>query len=78
MNTPEYHRRRQKAVVFVGMMLFQLLLFFTQIWLFVMVLENLLAGKTAMALPAAGLSLLVLGINLWMLKGISELSRSSR
>ena len=75
MNTPEYHRRRQKAVVFVGMMLFQLLLFFTQIWLFVMVLENLLAG---MALPAAGLSLLVLAINLWMLKGISDLSRSPR
>ncbi len=78
MNTPEYHRRRQKAIVFVGMMLFQLLLFFTQIWLFVMVLENLLAGRTGMALPAAGLSLLVLAINLWMLKGISDLSRSPR
>lgn len=78
MNTPEYHRRRQKAVVFVGMMLFQLLLFFTQIWLFVMVLENLLAGRSGMALPAAVLSLLVLGINVWMLKGVVDLSRSPR
>lgn len=78
MNTPEYHRRRQKAVVFVGMMLFQLLLFFTQIWLFVMVLENLLAGRTGMALPAAGLSLLVLAINVWMLRGIVELNKNPR
>lgn len=77
VNTPEFHRRRQKAVVFVGMMLFQLVLFFLQLWLFVMVLENMLAGKTAMAVPAAVLSFVVLGINVWMLQGVRLLNRGS-
>lgn len=75
MNTPEFHRRRQKAVVIVGMLLFQLLLFFLQIWLFVMVIENLLAGERAMAIPAAAASLAVFGINVWMLRGVTLLSK---
>ncbi len=77
MNSPEFHRRRQKAVVIVAMMLFQLLLFFIQIWLFVMILENSLGGRTFMAVPAAIASLVIFGLNIWMLKGINLLSKSS-
>ncbi|MCE9559445.1 MAG: hypothetical protein K8R88_10880 [Armatimonadetes bacterium] len=75
MKTPDYHRRQQKSVVFVALMLFELLLFFIQIWLFVMVLENTLGGKTAMAIPAALASLGILGINIWMLRGVEHLKR---
>lgn len=75
MNAPEFHRRRQKAVVIVGMLLFQLLLFFLQIWLFVMLLENLLAGQRAMAIPAAAASVAVFAINVWMLRGVTILTK---
>lgn len=77
MNTPEFYRRRQKAVVIVGLMLFQLLLFFLQIWLFVMLLENMLGGHSHMAIPAAVASLVVMAVNIWMLRGINLLSNSS-
>ena len=77
MNSPQFYRRRQKAVVIVGLMLFQLLLFFLQIWLFVALLEHAIAGNATMAVPAAIASLVVLGINVWMLRGVSLLSRTS-
>lgn len=70
----EQERRRQKAVVFVGLLLFQLMLVFLQIWLFVMVLEHLIAGHTGPAVPAAAASLGVLGINIWMLRGVLRLT----
>ena len=73
MNTPEFHRRRQRATVIVAMLLFELLLFFLQIWLFVMVLENMLAGRTGMAVPAAAASIVILGVNVWMLRGVQHL-----
>lgn len=73
MNTPEFHRRRQRATVIVAMLLFELLLFFLQIWLFVMVLENMLAGRVEMAIPAAVASIVILAINVWMLKGVQHL-----
>lgn len=75
MNTPEFHRRRQKAVVFLGLMLFALILFFIQIWLFVMLLENLLAGRTSMAIPAAIASLVLFATNVWMLRGVQRLMK---
>jgi len=71
----EQLRRRQKAVVFVALLFFQLLLVFLQIWLFVMVLEHLMAGNPEPSLPAALASLGVLGINLWMLRGVIRLTR---
>ncbi len=77
MANTSFLRRRQKAVVFAGLLLFQLLMIFLQIWLFVMVLENLLAGRTEMVIPAAAASLVILGVNIWMLRGVLLLDRST-
>lgn len=75
MHDPQFHRRRQKASVFVGFLLMGLILFLIQIWLFVMVLENLLAGKSEMAIPAAAASIALLAVNAWMLAGVNRLLR---
>lgn len=75
MSTPQFHRRRQKSAVFVGLLLFALILFLIQLWLFVMVLENMLGGKTGMAVPAAIASVGLLIVNVWMLLGVSRLTR---
>jgi len=75
LNTVEYRRRRQKAVVFGALLLFGLMLFMLQIWLFVAVLENMLAGRTHVAVPAAAASIGILLVNIWMLRGITLLSR---
>jgi hypothetical protein len=48
-----------------------------QLWLFVAVLENILAGHTGMAVPAAIASVVILGINIWMLAGIYRIDRST-
>ncbi|MBX3117472.1 MAG: hypothetical protein KF784_00285 [Fimbriimonadaceae bacterium] len=77
MKTPGYYRRRQKSAVFVGMLLFQLVLLLLQLWLFVAAFENLLAGHTSMAIPAALASLAILAINIWMLKGVDRMSSDS-
>lgn len=71
----EQLRRRQKAIVFVALLFFQLVLVFLQIWLFVMVLEHLMAGNKEPAIPAAVASLGVLAVNLWMLRGVMRLTR---
>lgn len=76
MSNTSFLRRRQKAVVFVGLLLFELLLIFIQIWLFVMVLENILGGRTAMAIPAAIASLVILAVIIWMMRGVMFLDRS--
>lgn len=75
MNTPQFYRRRQKAVVFVGFLLFALVLFLIQLWLFVMVLENMLAGRSHMVVPATVGSFILLGVNVWMLVGVKRLLR---
>ncbi|MBL8059255.1 MAG: hypothetical protein JNK63_00900 [Chthonomonas sp.] len=75
MTTPEFHRRRQKAVVLVGFLLFALILFLIQLWLFVMVLENTLAGNTDMVIQASAFSFLLLGTNIWMLAGVKRLMK---
>jgi len=72
---PEYERRRQKSVVFVGLLLFGLILFLIQLWLFVMVLENILAGNTSMVYQASAASIVLLGVNMWMFAGVNRISR---
>lgn len=73
MNIHEYHRRRQKSVIFVAFLLFALVLFLIQIWLFVMVLENILKGQTHMVVPATIGSFVLLGVNGWMMLGVNRL-----
>lgn len=73
VKTPGYYRRRQKSAVFVGMLLFQLILVLLQLWLFVAAFENLLAGHTSMAIPAAVVSVVILCVNVWMLKGVGSM-----
>lgn len=69
-------RERQKSVIFVALLLFCILLVVLQLWLFVAVLENILAGHTAMDLPAAIASAVILIVNVWMLAGIYRMDRS--
>ncbi len=75
MNTPQSLRRRQKSVVFVGFLLFALILFLIQLWLFVMVLENILMGRTEMVVQAAAFSFVLLAVNVWMLLGVRRLMK---
>lgn len=69
-------RRRQKSVVFASLLLFILVLILIQLWLFVSVLENLIGGDEQMAVPAAIASLVILGVNWWMLRGILYMEKS--
>jgi hypothetical protein len=48
-----------------------------QLWLFVTVLENLLGGHIAMAVPAAFTSFVILALNIWMLRGIERIEDAS-
>lgn len=73
--SPEFYRRRQKAGVFVAFLLVGLILFLIQLWLFVTVLDHLLAGQSDVAVPAAVLSVILLGLNVWMLIGVNRLLR---
>ncbi len=75
MNSPQFQRRRQKSVVFVGFLLFAVILFLIQLWLFVLVLDRTLAGKTEMVFQASVLSLILLGVNLWMFAGVKRLMK---
>lgn len=77
MKTPDSLRRQQKSSVFVALLLFNLVLVLIQLWLFVSVLENMLAGDLKMVIPAAIASVVILGINVWMLKGIGHMEKSS-
>lgn len=70
-------RLRQKSAVFVAMTLFQFVLILIQLWLFVSVLENIMAGHAPMALPAAIISLVIALVNGWMLWGVYHMERSS-
>lgn len=67
---PRLARHRQQALVFATLVLFNLMLILLQMWLFTATLENLLAGRPAMAIPAAIISLVCAGINVWMLVGL--------
>lgn len=74
MKTSRY-RHQQRSVVFTALLLFNLVLIILQLWLFVSVLENLIDGKTAMAIPAGIASLICAGVNVWMLAGIRRMER---
>jgi hypothetical protein len=73
MKTSSYLRRQQRSAVFNGMLLFNLVLIMLQLWLFVSVLENLIDGKPAMALPATVASVVCLSVNVWMLAGVRRM-----
>ena len=68
-------RERQKSTVSTAMLLFNLVLVLLQLWHLVAVLENLIAGRTTMAIPAAIASAVILAINVWMLVGLQKLER---
>lgn len=76
MKTPEKLRHRQQSEVFAALLLFILVLVLIQLWLFVSVLEYALAHGLGMSMPAAITSVIILGINVWMLRGISHMEKS--
>lgn len=69
-------RRQQKGPIFVGLLLFSLVLILLQLWLFVAVFENALARKFEMAWPASIVSVLILVVNVWMLVGVNKIDKS--
>jgi len=75
MKSPRYYRHIQKSALFVALLLFCLVLVLLQLWLFVAVLENYLAGRRAMAIPAALASAAILAVNGWMLRGVYRVNR---
>ena len=77
MKQIERYRRQQRSTVFNGLLLFNLVLIILQLWLFVSVLENLIARKPAMAIPAAIASVVCLAVNIWMLAGIGRMEGGS-
>ena len=77
MRNPESLRRQQKSSVFVALLMFNLVLVLIQLWLFVSVLENVLAGDLKMAIPAAIASVVILVVNIWMLRGIGKMESGS-
>jgi hypothetical protein len=72
---PELNRHRQRAAVFIALLLFNLTLIVFQIWLFTATLENMLAGRTAVAIPAAVVSAICAAVNIWMLVGLYRMER---
>jgi predicted Co/Zn/Cd cation transporter (cation efflux family) len=70
-----YYRDRQRSPIFIGLLLFQLVLLLIQLWLFVSALEGILDGDLAMVIPAALVSLVCLAVNIWMLVGVNRMDR---
>lgn len=77
MKNPAYFRRRQRSAVFIGLLLFELILVLIQLWIFVSALEGILAGEMRMVVPGAVVSLICLGVNTWMLLGVRKVDRES-
>ena len=75
MKTVAYYRRRQRSIVFVSLLLFQMVLILLQLWLFVSALEGILSREFTMALPGAIVSALCLAVNTWMLVGLNRADR---
>ena len=75
MKSPAIYRNRQRTVVFVTLLLFELVLVLLQLWLFVSTLEALLSGRSGMAVPAAAASIACLAVNLWMLIGVYRVDK---
>jgi hypothetical protein len=68
-------RRRQRAAVFVALLMFQTVLLLIQLWLFVSLLEGKLDGSTKMGVTAMFLSAACFAANVWMLVGVWRLDR---
>jgi hypothetical protein len=77
MRTPAENRRSQKSVVFSALLLFCLVLVIIQLWMFVSALEGILDGRTAMVVPGALASAVILVVNVWMLLGINRMDRGA-
>lgn len=75
MKDTKARHRHQRSAVFAGFLMFGLIIFMIQLWLFVMTLEMMLAGKTEMVLSAAIVSILLCAVNVWMLIGIERLMK---
>ena len=73
MKGVEDYRHEQQSTVFVGMLLFMLVLLLIQMWLFTSTLDNLLEGNLSIAIPAACVSLVCLGVNVWVLIGLQRM-----
>jgi hypothetical protein len=73
MNERLRQRHHQRFAVFSGLVLFNFVLIILQLWLFVSTLENLIDGRTQMAIPAAIASMVCLAVNVWMLIGLQRL-----
>lgn len=71
----EQQRHRQRAAVYAVLLMFNLMLIILQIWLFTATLENFLAGKYAVAIPAAVVSVICAGVNVWMLVGLYRMEK---
>lgn len=75
MKPTSVYRRRQQSPIFIGLLLFELMLVILQLWLFVSALEGILAGERTMAVPAAIVSAICLAANTWMLIGVNRLDK---
>ncbi|MBS1717638.1 MAG: hypothetical protein JSS72_07890 [Armatimonadetes bacterium] len=75
MKSVEEARHEQRSATFIGLLLFNLMLVLIQIWLCFGVVENLVDGKPAMAVPAAIGSLVCFGVNVWMYFGVVRLEK---
>lgn len=73
----QHEKHNQRAAVFVALQMFNLVLVLLQLWLLVSAFESMLDGKTAMALPAAIISAVCAGANMWMLVGMNRIDRSA-
>lgn len=70
---PDLLLKRQRATVFVALLLFNLVLILLQLWLFASVLEAMAHGVSQMAIPGAVASVGLFLVNLWMLGGLRRL-----
>ena len=75
MNSPEQLRHRQRSIVFVAMLLFNLVLVLLQLWLFAGALEEVVAGRSVRAVVAALVSLGIFAVNVWIYAGLRRMER---
>jgi hypothetical protein len=66
--------RAQRMPIVNGILLFVVLIVILQLWLLTATMNAYLGGDTQVVLPAAGVSLLCLGLNLGLLRYLSRLS----
>jgi hypothetical protein len=72
MSRPRFLRAQRMPIV-NGILLFVVLIVILQLWLLTATMNAYLGGDTAVVLPAAGASLLCLGLNLGLLRYLYRL-----